>query len=118
MAYMSGLMAVKYCNTVGMLLTGVVSPDSSENGMMNSSADSMACCMVAITEDSSKPMPTAANRNMSSPTYKVTIEPANGIWNHNCATRNTPVACAMPTTMDGSALPAMISNGSNGVTRS
>ena len=38
--------------------------------------------------------------------------------NHSCATSSTPLAWIVPTTMEGSALPAMISNGRNGVTSS
>ena len=51
----------------GMLLIGVVRPDSSENGMISSIEYSIACCMVAATAETSKPMPTAASRNSSRP---------------------------------------------------
>ena len=57
---------MKYCSTTGMLPIGVVSPESSVNGIRMTKANSMACCMVATTEDTSRPMPTAARRNSAS----------------------------------------------------
>ena len=38
--------------------------------------------------------------------------------NQSCATSSTPLAWIVPTTIEGSALPAMISKGRNGVTSS
>ena len=50
-----------------MLLIGVVRPDSSANGIITTNEYSIACCMVAATDDTNRPMPTAASRNMSKP---------------------------------------------------
>ena len=68
MAYRSGLTSVTYCSTWGMLLIGVVNPDKSENGIITTKAKSIACCMVATMDETSSPIPTAANRNRPSPT--------------------------------------------------
>ena len=76
-------MAVKYCKKRGMLLSGVVSPESSEKGMISSIEYSNACCMVAATAETNKPMPIAANRNSSRPATSVRYEPAKGMWNHS-----------------------------------
>src|SRR5258706_3818500 len=116
MAYRKGLISVTYCRNTGMLLTGVVRPDKSENGMINNKENSIACCIVAETDDSSSPMPTAASKNTLNPAYKVKNDPANGIRNQSCATNSTIVACTIPTRIDGKALPTMISTGRNGVT--
>ena len=70
--------------------------------MMSSIEYSIACCIVAATAESSRPMPTAASRNSSKPTYSVVYEPANGIRNQSWATSSTPVACTTPISMDGS----------------
>jgi len=57
-----------------MLLTGVVSPDSSAKGMINKNDSSIACCMVAATDENSSPMPTAASKNTLKPAYSVMNE--------------------------------------------
>src|SRR6266849_8870368 len=98
-----------------MLLIGVVKPDKSEKGMINKNEKSIACCIVAATEDSKSPIPIAAKRNRVSPAYRVENGPANGMRNQSCATNNTSVACTIPTSIEGNALPAIISNGRNGV---
>ena len=54
-----------------MLLIGVVSPESSENGMISNIEYSIACCIVAATAEISRPMPTAASRNSSKPAKSV-----------------------------------------------
>ena len=99
-----------------MLLIGVVSPDKSANGMIMMKEKSIACCMVAATDENNNPIPMDASTNTLRPTYSVTNEPANGMRNQSCATSRINVACTIPTSMDGSALPAMISAGRNGVT--
>src|SRR4029434_11187484 len=101
-------MSVRYCKSSGMLLIGVVSPDKSEKGMINMKEKSIACCIVAATEDNKSPIPTAANKKTVRPAYKVKNDPAKGMRNHNCATSSTKVACRIPTRMDGSALPPVI----------
>ena len=62
-----------------MLLTGVVSPDNSANGMINKNEKSIACCMVVATDDNSNHIPTAARRNTVNPAYNVINDPAKGI---------------------------------------
>ena len=62
MAYRSGLNSVANCNTWGILLMGVASPESSVNGMMNMNEKSIACCMVAAAAEISKLMPTASSK--------------------------------------------------------
>ena len=50
-----------------MLLIGVVNPDNSAKGMINMKEKSMACCMVAATDDNRSPIPTAASKNTLRP---------------------------------------------------
>lgn len=66
-AYRNGLTSVMDCKTLGMLLSGVVSPDRSMNGIISTNEKSMACCMVAATDDISNPIPIAASRKRLSP---------------------------------------------------
>src|SRR5882757_10898676 len=109
-------MKVNVCNSFGMLLTGVVSPDNKANGIINKNENNIACCMVCDTDETNSPMPTAANKNKIRPVYKLKNEPANGIRNHSSATSSTVEACTIPINIEGSALPIMISTGLKGVT--
>src|SRR5258706_9085204 len=116
MAYRKGLISVTYCRNIGMLLTGVVRPDNSENGMINKKENSIACCMVAETDANSTPMPTAASKNTLNPAYEVINGPANSMRNQGCATNRTRVACTIRTSTAGNALPTLISTRRNGIT--
>jgi hypothetical protein len=50
------LINVRYWRVTGILLIGVVKPDNNENGMISRKENSMACCMVAATDDSRSSM--------------------------------------------------------------
>ena len=60
MAKRSGSTSVTYWKIVGMLLRGVARPDSKVNGITSTKESAALCCIVATTDDSNKPTPTAA----------------------------------------------------------
>jgi hypothetical protein len=76
-----GLARVRYCIQIGILVIGVVKPESMIEGTKNKNAPKRPCCMVTAREDTISPIPTEDNRNNESPVYKVKIRPRSEILN-------------------------------------
>ena len=85
-------------------------------GIISTIKYTMTCCILSEMAEIISPTPIRLKIKSISARYKVTREPAKGIWNQNLAMQKRIVLCTSPISMGGTALPSKISAGDRGVT--